>query len=77
MRDPPTSHLLFLVYPRDNSHRLSSLWYFVDILDLLNDMICVVKGEAVLTHQLIDETQLIGPLVVNKGILVLIPEDLL
>jgi hypothetical protein len=49
----------------------------MDFLYLLDDVMSVVVGEVVLTHELLDETQLISPLVVDQSVLLLVPKDLL
>lgn len=57
-------HLLLLVHPRNDSHWLRALWHIVDVLNLLDNMLGFFVGQVVLAHELLDETQLIGTLVV-------------
>lgn len=49
----------------------------MNILDLLHDVMGIIVGQSILTHQFLDETQLLGTLVVDHCVLLLITQDLL
>jgi hypothetical protein len=70
--------LLLLIHSRNIRHAPTAfLWSLVDILDLLDNMVCVVVGQSVLTHKFLDETQLIGALVIDECVFLLATQDLL